>query len=452
AVRLNPGDKREIKLALEHQVPLPGWISVDSHIHTLTHSGHGDASIDERMLTIAGEGIELAIATDHNHHADYTDASAKMGTQALFRHVIGNEVTTKFGHFNAFPIQPGSPVPDAKLEDWTQLLTAVRQTPGVRVVILNHPRNLHSGFVPMGPTQFDTLTGKHRRAAAFSLLNGMEIVTSAAMQSDPYLPIRDWFALLNRGHRVSGVGSSDTHDVNRYLLGQARTYVAADDSGDRLDLNEVWKSYEDGRLLVSMGLIAQIRVGEADMPGSLVTPSGNETEIEVTVLGPSWTRADRVELYANGELIQSADIAPTEGKVEKARQVWRIPTPKHDAWLVAVATGPGVTEPFCETPRPYQPASPEFYPGVIGVTNPIWLDGDHDGNFTAPLQQASALIREHGADPSKLIRALADYDEVVAVQAAALCVDAGFKGSINFEGAPAFVRRGFEAVMNPAAP
>ena len=28
------------------------------------------------------------------------------------------------------------------------------------------------------------------------------------------------FALLNRGHRIAAIGSSDTHDVNRFILGQ----------------------------------------------------------------------------------------------------------------------------------------------------------------------------------------------------------------------------------------
>ena len=50
-------------LGLRREVPAHGWVAADTHIHTLTHSKHGDATLDERMLTIAGEGIELAVAT-----------------------------------------------------------------------------------------------------------------------------------------------------------------------------------------------------------------------------------------------------------------------------------------------------------------------------------------------------------------------------------------------------
>jgi hypothetical protein len=48
----------------------------------------------------------------------------------------------------------------------------------------------------------------------------MEVITSAAMQSDIMQLYRDWFALLNRGYRLTAIASSDTHDVARFILGQ----------------------------------------------------------------------------------------------------------------------------------------------------------------------------------------------------------------------------------------
>jgi hypothetical protein len=52
-------------------------------------------------------------------------------------------VTTRAGHFNAFPIRAGSTVPDHEITDWTRLLTAIRSAtvPGSTIVILNHPRD-----------------------------------------------------------------------------------------------------------------------------------------------------------------------------------------------------------------------------------------------------------------------------------------------------------------------
>src|SRR3712207_6912951 len=44
------------------------------YVHTLELSGHGDASVDERVLTAAGEGLDVIVATEHNQVADYTPA------------------------------------------------------------------------------------------------------------------------------------------------------------------------------------------------------------------------------------------------------------------------------------------------------------------------------------------------------------------------------------------
>ena len=59
--------------------------------------------MEERVIAIAGEGIEIAVATDHNHHTDYRPTMDKVGVKEDFTAITGNEVTTPIGHFNAFP-------------------------------------------------------------------------------------------------------------------------------------------------------------------------------------------------------------------------------------------------------------------------------------------------------------------------------------------------------------
>jgi hypothetical protein len=420
AISLSAGDVKPVALKLRREVPTEGWIALDSHIHTLTHSGHGDAKIEERMLTIAGEGIELAVATDHNHHTDYAPSAASMGVAERFTSVIGNEVTTKHGHFNAFPIQAGAPVVNHQQEDWAKLLPEIRAMPGVKVITLNHPRDLHSGFAPLGGVQFNPKTGKHRHADALDI-DAMEVITSGAMQSDIHLLYRDWFALLNRGHRIAAIASSDTHDVNRFILGQGRTYVAAKDADPaKLDLDEVWRSYKEGRLLVSLGLLAQVKVNGKFGVGDLATGIGESLEVEATVFGPAWAQADRVELYANGIMIREQKIEDDHRAGEKTRVMWKIGKPAHDVHLVVIATGPGVTEPFWEIPRPYQPTSKAFVSRVIGSTNPVWVDADGDGRFESAFGIAQRLIKESDGDEAKLREALKCCDEAVVVQVESL--------------------------------
>jgi hypothetical protein len=409
---------RQLKLKIRREVPTPGLVSVDTHIHTLTRSGHGDSTEEERMHTISGEGIELAIATDHNHHADYRPVQKSSGTLPFFTSVIGNEVTTKTGHFNAFPIVAGSEVPDYKVGDWSKLMASIRATPGVRVIVLNHPRNMHSKFSPMAVENFNHATGQNLYGAPYGF-DAMEVVTSAAMQSDIMSLYRDWFAMLNWGHKVAAVGSSDTHDVSRFILGQARTYVECpDEDPSKVDVARACDSFRNMRAYVSMGLLVKMKVDGKFRSGDLAIGKG-ELKVRVEVLGPSWVRADRVDLFSNGQLVRSQKISAAT-KIIKADVNWVLPRPAHDVHLVALATGPGITAPFWESPRPYQPVSTEHNPRVQGATNPVFIDGDNDGKFTAPRLQAQQLFKQNGQDLEGLFVGLKSRDQAVATQVAAL--------------------------------
>ncbi|MGZ5545536.1 MAG: hypothetical protein ACXWIU_12750, partial [Limisphaerales bacterium] len=133
------GKIAKITIPIAHQIDTSGFVAADTHSHTYTFSGHGDASVDDRVVTLAGEGIELPIACDHNHFTEYQPRQHDLGASALFTSVVGDEVTTSNGHFNAFPFQPDGAIPDFKQKDWVKLVANIR-TNGAQFVILNHPR------------------------------------------------------------------------------------------------------------------------------------------------------------------------------------------------------------------------------------------------------------------------------------------------------------------------
>lgn len=461
-VRLMMNQRGQLNFELRREVSTPGLVSCDTHVHTFTHSRHGDATTEERLLTLAGEGIELPIATDHNRHVDYSETMRHTGLTNEFTAVTGNEVTTPAGHFNIFPVDPEARAPDFLITDWPTLMQSMRATPAVRVVILNHPRNVHQNFQPFAATNFNPVTGTNKRGPEFTF-DAMELLNSSAQQSDYMLVYRDWFALWNRGYTITGVGSSDGHDVSRYIIGQGRTYIAAPDVNPaRIDVPLACSNLVAGRALVSMGLLTQVKVDGRFGVGDLATGLGAQIRIEATVLGPSWVSATNVALFANGIQVRDT-VLPSAGKGEqfptgvKARVEWLLPRPAHDVFLVVIATGPGVTAPFWAIPRPYQPTSPRWEGRVIASTNPIRLDADGDGEFTAARGYATRLIRQHEADPHALLRALANFDEAVAAQTAELWVEAGRSlDAPDFvralAGAPASVRRGFATFELTARP
>lgn len=420
AVHLAKGASASVTLHLDQVIPTSGWVSCDTHVHTFTHSRHGDATDRERMLTLAGEGIELPIATEHNLHVDYREAARRAEVTEFFTPVTGNEVTTPAGHFNIFPVAPSTRVPNFLTTDWSRLMLDLRSTPQARVVVLNHPRNVHGNFQPFAATNFNAASGDNLRGPEFTF-DAMEVLNSSAQQSDYMLVYRDWFALLNHGYRITAVGSSDGHDVSRYIVGQSRTYIRSGAiNPGRIDVAEACSNLLAGRALVSMGLLADMTVDDQFNVGDVATGVGSEFRVRVDVLAPPWSMATNVSLLANGVQIRSRMLDGRSGSV-----AWTIQRPSHDVHLVAIATGPGVTAPYWAIPRPYQPSSPEWHGRVIASTNPIWLDADGDGKFSAARDYARRLINDAGGDMGKLLKALNEYDEAVSVQAASLSAAAG---------------------------
>jgi hypothetical protein len=419
AITVQAGETIHKKLAIRREVSVPGYVSCDTHVHTLTHSGHGDSTIGERMITLAGEGIELPIATDHNVHIDFQAIAVRQGVRQYFTPVVGNEVTTALGHFCVFPVPLDSPPPDFKLKDWNSIFASIAERTSAKVVILNHPRDLHSGFRPFGPRHFNSATGENLDGWTLQA-NGMELINSGALQTDAMLAYRDWFALLNRGVYLTPVGSSDSHDVSRYIVGQGRTYIRAkDDDPGKIDVAEAVASFRAGRVMVSLGLLAEITVNDKYGPGDLV-PASDKFRVKVRVLGPSWVTADKVELFANGRKIEEATITDGRKAGEKWSGEWTLPKLGHDVHLVAVASGPAMRELYWPIAKPYQQTSPQLNMRVIGSTGAVWLDGDGDGQRTSAYEYAKRLVQEHGKQLPKLLHSLGRFDEAVSVQAAGL--------------------------------
>jgi hypothetical protein len=415
-----------LDMALAREVDTQGYVACDTHIHTLEFSGHGDASAAERMATLAGEGIELPIATEHNRHVDYSPIAEATGTRQHFTPVTGNEVTTSNGHFNVFPVRAGARPPEFRLTDWAALFAGIRATPGVRIVIQNHPSGNHDNYIPTDPKRFHPLSGESYEGREWAV-DGMEVINSGALQSDGMRPYRDWFAQLNRGRKIAGVGSSDSHDVNRFIVGQGRTYIASSaERPDRIDVEEACANFLAGKVLASEGLFTEAWVDGRAGVGDLATGGGRELKVRVRVQGPRWITADRVELFADGEKVFSRPLLPDRSRVVRTDLIVTLPRPKHDVWLVAIASGPGVREPYWPIARPYQPSRGDWEPRVVGSTNPIRVDGDGDRGYTSPLEYARRLIEagRHGTPgaepPANLMEALAGYDSAVAVQAASL--------------------------------
>jgi hypothetical protein len=449
---VKPGANEPRRLSIRREVDTAGYVAADTHVHTFTYSHHGDATLAERVVTLAGEGIELPIATDHNLPVDYGEAARAAGVRRYFTPVVGNEVTTaKIGHFNVFPVDRNARLIDWRAPTWAKLFADIDANAPGSVVILNHARDDHGGFRPFDPARHIALTGENLDGQTLRA-GAMEVINSGATLNDPLLLYRDWMGCVNRGLRLTPVGASDSHDVSRFIVGQGRTYVRVDDRDPAaIDARAAVEAIKRGRVLVSYGLLADLKVNGRFGPGDLVSATG-DVDVEVTVSGPSWTRADRVELYANGVKIREAGIDADRGGRAGLKEAvaWKLPKSSHDAFLSAIATGPGVTAPYWPGAKPYQRTSPHWTPYVLGCSGAVYVDTDGSGAFESAFEYATRVVDGAKDDTAATVRTLSGYDSNVAAQAASVLRRRGrFRSPDEARAAVVnaaeLVRAGFEA-------
>jgi hypothetical protein len=364
-VTLTPGSVFTVSLKIRREVPTPGLVSSDTHLHTYEFDRHGDCDLSERLISIAGEGIELPISTGHDKHLDYRKEADRIGASQWFTSVIGCEVSTREGHFNIFPVANSEVKPvQHKLRPWAEVFKSIYATPDVGVCILNHGRDLHGKFTPLAPETFDAEKGIFLDGRKLEA-NAMELINSGAHRSDPMQVVHDWFALIRSGHKIAGIGGSDSHTVNFAIPGQARTYVECPDADPaKLDIKTAVESFTTQRTWVSFGLLARL-------------DKTSDGKYKATVLGPSWSSARELRIFRNGEEVKFIRIIEPASKKagEKFSVSFALPDigAKPGDFLCAIATGPGVTGAWWQATVPYQPTTPDYKPYVMGISPVVWV-------------------------------------------------------------------------------
>jgi hypothetical protein len=370
-VTVSRGDKKSHVFTMLRDVDTKEWVSMDPHIHTVTHSGHGDATAAERVISIAGEGIETAIITEHNKIVDYGDLAAKLKVDKYFTLVAGDEVTTAIGHFNFFPLDSTMKVPGYQAKNWLELKDQFSDYHSP-IIILNHGRDIHNGFRPF--EYLEKNSGDNQSLWPMPA-NAMEIINSGALLSDPLLLINDWFKLLKDGTNITPVGASDSHDVGRYIVGQARTYVkTGKHSPAAPDVPYLLQQIKAGNVSVSFGLMTEIEL-DRQVDSASSARIGKTISIKAVVKGPSWTKADKVTLYANGIKIHEELIKAGNSPGIKWKGEWKIEHPVEKTFYVVIASGDYEYLPYWPVVKPFQPVGTAWKPYVMGVSGAVWAGG-----------------------------------------------------------------------------
>ncbi len=154
-VTIPPGGTASLQQHVRRVVDTSGWISFDPHIHTIQSIDSG-ISLETRAASIASEGLEWAVVTDHNNVTDIRPVVERLGLIPWVKASVGIELTTlESGHFNAYPIDyEVAPVTHGAFE-WSNRppaeifaeLRSMRAPDGPEVIVqANHPRDSIIGY------------------------------------------------------------------------------------------------------------------------------------------------------------------------------------------------------------------------------------------------------------------------------------------------------------------
>jgi hypothetical protein len=397
------------QVALVRAYRSDGWVAGDLHLHALPSTDSG-VPIPDRVASCAAEGLEVAIATDHNAITDYGPAIASSGLEPWLLGIPGMELTTtEMGHFNGYPLRldPGSTrggefqwtgQPPQRIFDQ---LRGLATDPARSIVQVNHPRQAVLGYFAQFFVDADTAQpytptgllgvfapyGDEFKPENFSLdFDALELVCGKASEDihtfvapDPLPPgpfpdpqpvpgqvvvgpdgrpqfpgtVETWFTMLDRGLRPTGVGTSDSHRLIGDEPGYARTllYVGAGrDVPGGFTRDDVIDAVRGHRAITTDAPFLDLAIGEHRIGDTMVAPGG-VVDVAIHVRSPSWAAVDHLTVYANSRVVARQAIPASQGTDYRTVVHLELTT---DSWVVAEVTGAGNMFPVL-TPTEFPP-------------------------------------------------------------------------------------------------
>ncbi len=319
-----PGSTKILAAELARVVPTPGYVSADLHLHQAP-SVDADISLENRIVAVAAEGVEFAVATDHYVVTDFSPIVSELQREGILSVPLatmpGSEVSTvgqRFGHFNVFPLQVGQNVVYRDVTP-TQLFADARAQSPNGVLQVNHPRwDPKLGYFTRYGVRVDngepTVAGYDPNFDTLEVYNGDDARDLALV-----MPVfNDWLHLLGRGHRYTATGNSDSHNLAFLDPGLPRNYIrhgaSSDDASDvNAPHDAILRALKSGRVLVTSGPFIEANVAGKG-PGETASGVGRKARLEIKVRAAPWITTSRLLVYegSKGRELYDIRIYPSE--------------------------------------------------------------------------------------------------------------------------------------------
>ena len=396
-LELSPGALAQLEVEPPRRVlATPGWITSDFHVHAAP-SPDTALALPARLASFAAEGAEVLVATDHDMITDYAPLIRQLGLAGRMASIVGSEVTSEvktevapftIGHANAFPLPldplayRGGAVPNEGRR-WRDVIADLHALPGVRVIQLNHAFTAEGGLharaffshlgsvgepydpaLPLTAAPNAVLVEPDPKTGVRDIdFDAMELLNGARIGAYPALR-EAWFSLLRQGVVLTATANSDSHTLQSPVAAPRNVVSVPDDRIAAFDQAAFVRAVREGRCFGTTGPLLELTLGNAGLGERF---RGREAVLRLQVRAAPWVSVRQARVYLDGRLVRSEPIL-AGGQLELPLQFER------DGFVTVEVEGdPDAT---------YAALLPKFKP--FAFTNPIFVDADGDGRWTAP--------------------------------------------------------------------
>ena len=314
------GAHKSLELELSRVVDTTGYVACDFHQHTILSADAAVATRD-RVIANVAEGVEVAVATEHNVVADLSPIVRELGLQGELVAIAGDELTSDasrhpWGHANVFPLplDPGASrggAPVVRDRTPREVFGALRASASNAanaanaqrelVIQVNHPRSALNGYFDL--LGFDRARGVGIDPAYDAAFDALEVWNGRNTEARATI-VDDFRALLRTGHVVTATANTDTHGIVGQEAGYPRTYVRVTQDGDFAS----WDPSRTAELVRGVKVLRDVVLTNGPMLrltangvsiGGLAR--GHSVSVKVHVEAAPWVSVDKVKLMrANG--------------------------------------------------------------------------------------------------------------------------------------------------------
>ncbi|MCC6558846.1 MAG: CehA/McbA family metallohydrolase [Polyangiaceae bacterium] len=362
------GETLEIAAPLVRSVDSTGLLCADFHVHSWFSADSSD-SLEHKVKGAVADGLDIPVSSEHEWVADFQPVIERLGLTQWAFGVASEELTTfTFGHFGVVPLEPHEHEVNAGAIDWigkdpASVFQAVRARPEAPALIINHPSSSAFGGY-FRAAQYDRDAGHGDPAMWSDDFDAVEVFNASDLEENRDASLADWFSLLDHGHRVFAVGSSDSHHIRTSPVGYPRTCMwFGHDDPAALTPDAVRDALGSGASTVSGGLTMTVSGPNGERPGETVLAPGGAATLTVTVQAPSWIRADTLETFVNGESISVEPLLPLgagPGKRFVNQVQVSVDASRPRTWVVFHAKGETDLAPLHPGKRPFAASNPVF--------------------------------------------------------------------------------------------